>query len=243
MRKNLLITTTIIIAVTLSSCERWRCIEGNGRTISKSFSFTNFTEVVSYGDFDVFIEQNDSNYFSVDVDADENFMPYLLISKRNNRLEIKTENNRCFKEGDRISVFIKMPQILYAELAGSGHMDINCNQYYNDSQTAVTSGSGEIDMYGIYAGTLETKISGSGLITLQGQTDEHDLEISGSGDVKSYDLDSNTCYVDIPGSGYAQVFVYDYLDINIPGSGNVYYKGNPNVKYRITGSGAVYNRN
>jgi hypothetical protein len=39
------------------------------------------------------------------------------------------------------------------------------------------------------------------------------------------------------------VFVYDLLDANISGSGNIFYKGNPRINIRISGSGSVIDNN
>lgn len=232
----------LIAVITLNSCSRYKCISGSGRIITKEFSAADFTGIISYGDFDVYIDQNDSDYFEVSVDADENFMPYVDVVRNNGRLELKTINDRCFKNGDPVVVHIKMPEVLYVNLAGSGTITANCNGYHNATQTVLHSGSGIIDMYGIYTDYLTTSLTGSGDIVLDGSTINHDILLSGSGKIKAYNLDSNQCKVDLPGSGYVQVFVYDFLNVDISGSGSVYYQGSPDINYRITGSGSIYHR-
>jgi len=97
----------------------------------------------------------------------------------------------------------------------------------------------------IAAGTsfLEVNLAGSGDIFLRGFADHTDLTISGSGTIHAYDLEQNNCLVNISGSGNMYVFVNELLDVHITGSGDVNYRGTPDVRTRITGSGSVINDN
>ncbi len=70
-------------------------------------------------------------------------------------------------------------------------------------------------------------LTGSGEIELWGIAQVGDLNISGSGKIKALHLEQDECSASITGSGDMYVFVYDYLDVNITGSGNIFYRGNP----------------
>jgi hypothetical protein len=118
----------------------------------------------------------------------------------------------------------------------------------------VLSGSGIISMYNLDTETLTAKLSGSGSIELQGVATTAKLSIPGSGRIKGYSvrtpstttgkLEMNDCEVSISGSGQAFVYVWDYLDIHISGSGSVYYRGHPKDLFvDIPGSGHVINDN
>ena len=96
----------------------------------------------------------------------------------------------------------------------------------------------------IYASVLdgldvEAKLTGSGLIILDGVAETADLTLSSSGKIDALDMLTKEAKTLISGSGKIFVHATDYLDITITGSGNLYYRGNPLITTRITGSGNV----
>jgi len=235
----LLLTAFVIVAVLMSSCGE-PCIEGNGTIRDEDRVVDNFSSVILSGDCDVFIEQ--SNTTSVNVEADENLLSYILTENRNSgTLEIRNANNRCLRSSSRIKVTIKTPDIISVTNAGSGY--VGCDYVYNNRFSVTLSGSGEIDCNKMDTQDLKVTLSGSGKITLRGKTITSDMLISGSGSIKAYDTDQDECYINITGSGDAYVFVFDYLNVKIPGSGSVFYRGDPDLDYRIDGSGRVVDNN
>ena len=119
-----------------------------------------------------------------------------------------------------------------AEHDGSGTIEVR-SLFVNDVY-ANLDGSGEIEIYGIdgpdyMAHRITATIGGSGNIELEGYADNTKLSIEGSGNIKSFRLYQNDCNAYISGSGSIYVFVYDYLDVNIPGSGIVFYRGRPAI--------------
>jgi hypothetical protein len=237
-------TQLIILSVLLLmvSCDTFKCIEGSGRIDRAYRGFSNFNGVRMEGDFDVFIEQNDNNEYSVEVEADKNFLPYISTEVYSNILEIKTVNNRCLN-GDRVAVYVTLPELLYVQLTGSGYIEAKCNNLYNDKMNISHSGSGEISVLGINCVETETFLSGSGIIKLSGVTSIHNVYLSGSGYISAFPLDTEESYAKMSGSGAMYLFAYNYLDAVITGSGNVFYQGNPELHFTITGSGNIFNRN
>lgn len=243
MKKNirLTISATAIICILLfaASCME-PCIEGNGRIRSENRVVDNFTSVTMSGDYDVFIEQ--ANTSEVIVEGDENLLPYVLTENRStSTLEIRNANNRCLRSSQPIKVTIKTPDLFRATNAGSGYM--SCDYVYNRNFEVILSGSGEIDCYKLDTEHLKVTLSGSGKITFQGKTVSSDMLISGSGRIKAFDMDQDECYITISGSGDAYVYVFDFLKVSIPGSGSVFFRGNPDLDYRIDGSGRVVDSN
>lgn len=242
MKKNTRLSITagfILLTLIVTSCME-PCIEGNGRIRSESRIVDNFTNVTMSGEYDVFIEQASTT--EVIVEGDENLLPYVLTENRStSTLEIRNANNRCLRSSQPVKVTIKTPDIFRITNAGSGYM--SCDYVFNDRFNVVLSGSGEIDCYKLDTRDLEVTLSGSGKITLQGKTITSDMLISGSGRIKAFDMDQDECYINITGSGDAYVFVFDYLNVKIPGSGSVFFRGNPDLDYRIDGSGRVIDSN
>jgi len=216
------------------------CIDGNGTIVSEMRDVQGFSSVVMSSDFDVFITQD--TVYSVEVEGDENLLPYVIADMRSTgTLELRSSNNRCLNSSGPIKVYVKTPDILNVTNSGSGY--IECRKVFNKKFNVLLSGSGEIFCPNLDTYDLRATISGSGLIELSGKTITSNMKISGSGKTKAYGMDQNECYMTITGSGDAYVFVFDYLNVSIPGSGDVFYRGDPDLDYRIDGSGRVIDNN
>ncbi len=131
------------------------------------------------------------------------------------------------------------------DIDGSGiiHADFDCNDFNAD-----IDGSGEINLISscnesflridgsgrinadIICDQLNAQIDGSGEIRLVGSCNDSHMSIEGSGRIRAFDFESEFCYIDIEGSGDIYVFVWDLLDVEIDGSGIVYYEGNPVIR-------------
>ncbi len=229
----------IIFVLFISSCGE-PCIDGNGRIRTEAREINGFTNITMLGDFDIYIEQ--SAVYEVIVEGDENLLPYVQIEKRStNTLEIRNANNRCLRSSQPIRVTIKSPDVFRVTNGGSGY--IRCDNVFNDEFEVILSGSGEIECFNMDTYDLLATLSGSGKISLDGEAIGSEMELSGSGKIDAFDLNLDECYITISGSGDAYVFVMDYLNVSIPGSGSVFYSGNPTtVVKRIDGSGSVIRR-
>lgn len=238
-RISISLAAIIVLVIIFSSCGE-PCIEGNGTIRSEDRVVNSFTSVVTSGDYDVFIEQAPTT--EVIVEGDENLLPYILTENRSTgTLEIRNANNRCLRGSQPVKITIKTPDIFRITQAGSGY--VSCDYVFNNRFDIILSGSGEIDCYKLDTKDLRVTLSGSGKITLQGKTITSDMLLSGSGRIKAYDMDQDECWINITGSGNAYLFVFDYLNVKIPGSGSVFYRGAPDLDYRIDGSGRVVDDN
>lgn len=235
----IIVACFVIFAIVMSSCGE-PCIEGNGTIVTETREVSDFTSVVLSGDFDVYIQQ--SNVYEVIVEGDENILPYVLTENRTtSTLELRHANNRCLDGTRPVKITIKTPELFRVTNSGSG--EIKCDYIFNDQFDILLSGSGTIDCYKLDTRDLQVTLSGSGQIILDGVTVTSDMLISGSGRIKAYEMDQDECYMEITGSGVAYVYVFDYLKVNIPGSGDVFYRGGPDVDARIDGSGRVIEDN
>ena len=108
---------------------------------------------------------------------------------------------------------------------------------------ASLSGSGGLDIEGIFApvNEFDLSISGSGDISINQELNINnmDIRISGSGKAFLQKAMAKEADIDISGSGDVHLQVANYLKARISGSGEVYYKGNPQLDSRISGSGKL----
>jgi len=87
--------------------------------------------------------------------------------------------------------------------------------------------------------------TGSANVTITDPMEEHSLEVwlTGSGSLFGFPLQAEDCQVDITGSGDCEITANQHLDVNIDGSGSVFYKGKPSIREDISGSGRVADSN
>lgn len=246
MKRTSLLIAAILVAVSsiLTSCDGFYlgCLDGNGNSTYEERNLSDFTGVISEGEYDVYIITDSVS--KVRIEADENLIPYIRTVVKDDKLVIDNGTRRCLrnKGNEPIRIYVHTPDIFYICLDGSG---IIYSDYfiYVDYLKIELNGSGIIDLRDIDAIEMDVLLSGSGEIELWGIVSEGSMDIPGSGKIKAYHLEQDECYASIAGSGDMYVFVYDLLDANISGSGNIYYRGNPQINIRISGSGSLVNNN
>lgn len=223
-----------LLPVMFFSCNDYHRIEGNQHVINETRSTPDFTEVIVSGDFEVYLST--SNVIDVEVEAEENLLPYIETEVKSNTLHIGVREHRNLENNFPMKIYISAPEYSGINLSGSG--SITTDSISGNSVDFNVSGSGIITSLAYFHKT-DADISGSGRLELTGITDESSYDISGSGKISAYEFITDTCFCDISGSGKMYLTVEDLLDVRITGSGSVYYQGNPVVRTSITGSGHV----
>ena len=224
---------TLVSSLIFISCDS---VTGNGNVIKENRNVSDFKEIRTSGSIDVEIRIGDQ--YQVTVQDDENLLPHVITEVRNGSLNIRYEDNFSIMN-DHAKVFITAPAI--NKLTTSGSADITSDGVIsnNNQLEFSTSGSGDIKAE-IDAPVVKATSSGSGNITLSGRTKDFECRISGSGDAKCSGLKSENAVVRVSGSSDVHVFASVSLKVNVTGSGDVYYGGNPSSpEIHITGSGTV----
>lgn len=224
----ILIASTVFI-----SCAS---VSGNGKVRDENRQISNIYEVRTSGSIDVEIRSGDN--YSLTVQDDENLLPYVITEVDNGVLNIHYKDGYSVMR-DHAKVTVTAPTL--EKLSSSGSADITSNGVIkNSNQLEInTSGSGDINAE-VDAPSIRVTGSGSGNVSLSGRTKDFDCKISGSGDVKCANLKSENAVIHVSGSSDVHVFASVSLKVNVTGSGDVYYGGNPaSPEIHITGSGTV----
>ena len=128
---------------------------------------------------------------------------------------------------------------LTTSLYGSG--DVFMQEAMAKTATIQINGSANLRATDMIADTLNVTIYGSGDSTLSGKVNRQTIDIHGSGNYQARDLSSQVTEVKISGSGDSYIWVTDKLALAITGSGDVSYRGRPDITQVITGSGNLIN--
>ncbi len=234
MKKILILLVVTVVAV--SSCRMGKRVKGNGDIQSELRTVGSTNKIKLSGSYDVEITQGP--VASVKVEADANILPYIITEEREGYLVVRSRDNINISTENNIKVYVTTPKLEAVNLSGSGNI-IGTNKFTGgDKMVLKISGSGDIKME-LNSPDIRADITGSGTMTLKGETKDEDIHITGAGDFNADELKAENAKVRIAGSGDVKVFADHDLDINIAGVGSVFYKGNASVKQRIAGSGEV----
>lgn len=246
MKKSTLVLLLGLL-VFISSCERYRCIEGNGIYASEDRVSPSFTGIELDFECDVYVEID--TFTAITVEGDQNLLSKIYTTVRREKLEINTHDNRCLKSENPIIIYVKTPELDNVEINGTGavfcdddmiasYVDLSINgsglidcKYINTTDLYMyINGTGEI-VVDADAYKINGYIDGSGKIeVLNGFSDKSFYTIEGSGLIDAYGHTTDICYVAIEGSGLVRVYVNDLLDIEIDGTGDVEYGGRPQLR-------------
>ena len=229
--KNLAIL--IFASISFISCNS---ISGNGNVSDEKRPLSNINTVKTSGSIDVVI--NSGNDYSLTVENDENLIPFVVTEVNGDELNIHYKNGYSVMN-DHAKVIVTVPTLDRIITSGSGDVTTNGTIKSNNEIEMNTSGSGDIKAT-VNAPSVKVTGSGSGDIELSGMTKNFDCGISGSGDIKCSDLKSENAVIHVAGSSNVHVFASVSLKVNVTGSGDVYYSGNPaSPEIHIAGSGTV----
>lgn len=226
----------ILSALVLFSSCRYKHVQGNGVITTETRNASKANRIKMAGNFDVEITQGPT--VSIQIEGDENLLPYFIVEDRGGYLVIKARDYFSYSSTDGIKVFITTPNIEEVILAGSGNINGKSKFTGSDKLVLKIAGTGDIKM-DVNTPSVSSEIAGAGSITLSGETKDETIKIAGVGDYRAADLKAENAKVHIAGSGDVKVFASAQLDVNIAGAGSVYYKGSPNVKQHVAGSGDV----
>jgi len=224
----------LLIAASFTSCQK---INGKGEVIRTSRDLTGYNGIEMAFDATVYYTQGD--YYSLEIEAQENLIEYIETTVKGNDLVIREENGVNFGKHDPIRIYITAPDIISLDISGSGTINVNQGWTGNDLSTTI-SGSGTINIPNLQCNRISSDISGSGNIEINGGSCNYeDFTISGSGSIDMRMVECDTSYSGISGSGDIYANIRKLLDATISGSGNIYYYGTPAINTHISGSGNI----
>ncbi len=224
--KKLFVSTLALFFLTLSGFAQ----------VKEKRDVDDFSSVAFGVSGDVFIKQG--SQFSVTLEGDQDLLDEITTKVINGKLLIRKPDWRKARN-EKLTAYITMPVIDGLSMSGSGRL-VNEGPLNCDDLSISVSGSGSIKLDKLTTDEVSISISGSGSILAEGPgSDVADISISGSGSVTAENFKLGDADVAISGSGRCKIWVEDALVARISGSGSLYFKGDPNVDAKSSGSGKV----
>jgi hypothetical protein len=239
MKKNeLFILSVFVLFMGILTFSATIFPEGNHDVRGESRRAEGFDQIVSSGDYKVFVKQGEA--YGVEVWAESNLLPLIETEVIDHRLIIRTRGLHRLLQNHPIEVFVTTPVLNGLLLSGSGM--IKTGRFTSEQFNVILSGSGDIDSQ-VSTHLMSGHVSGSGNVYLQGDATRGRFVISGSGKIKSFGSRQRNCEAIILGSGNMYLNSVETIDARITGSGQVLYINHPIVNKSVYGSGNVLNMN
>ena len=176
-------------------------ISGSGVGGSEARHAEDFRGVDVSGVFQVDISSGKE--FSVQVQADENLLPYIRTEVEQGILHIETTDG--IKSENPLRVIVTAPDI----------------------ESVEASGSSTVLVSGITTSSLEIYASGHSKVNVDGETQNVNIAVSGASTVDAEALEARTASVDSSGASSVTVFVSEQLTSSASGASKILYFGNP----------------
>ena len=209
------------------------------------------------------LSYSESEQTSIEVNTSRAIFDNMHFETVDDLLDISFKNNTNISYDEAIEISISGPSVDVFILTGSGSISANYNILNQKKQVSLEvigsgdilaenlntksfflkiAGSGNITSKGLSAGKVQASIDGSGDMTVDGTCNNSKIEIVGSGSFQGYDCETKNAIIEVTGSGDCEVTVLNELQAVIAGSGDIFYRGNPQISTNITGSGVVQNK-
>lgn len=194
-----------------------RGVVGSGNVANEKRDVSDFKGVDVGGFFEVEIVAQKE--FSVEIEADDNFLPLIKTEVHGNILRIETEKRLNTK--NPIRVRISAPNI--EELEVSGASKLNLTNLNNES--------------------LKLDTSGASKVTIEGITKELNIEVSGASKIEAEKLSAENADVDASGASNVSISVSGDLKSDASGASKITYSGTPkNIEKRSSGASKIKER-
>lgn len=234
MKKVLASAFVLLLLVSSYSCMR---VVGEGPVVTQNRAISGFTRVQMSLSGNLYFRQDNS--YKVEIQAQQNIIDVIETSLIGNELVVRIKNGTRIKSYQDVNVVVSSPVINGLAVSGSGSIKTMGLISTNGMQLS-TSGSGDVLVPDLTATLIDANISGSGSVVVQsGVSDAVDTRISGSGSIDLANVVSKTAVTRTSGSGTTKVNASQSLNVDISGSGKVYYRGNPVITLKSSGSGKL----
>lgn len=207
---------------------------GSGTT--RSYAVDGFSTISLSGSDDVDVRAGTA--FSVRAEGPVDELDRLRITKDGETLDIgRKRNGWRFGSQDTITVYVTLPRLAEANIAGSGTMTVD--RIDGSRFEANIAGSGDLNIAALTTEDAAVSIAGSGDVRAGGAVQQLKASIAGSGSLDAAGLRATRAEVSVAGSGSARAAVTGEATVEVKGSGDVDLGAAARCTVAKRGSGSV----
>ena len=219
------------------------CLVGDGKNITKALDVNTFNKVSSSGSLKLKILKGQTQ--SVKAIGDSNIIAMINTDVDSGLWKISLDTN-CIKDME-LTIEVTSPDLQEIGTSGSGTLEIVSVNSSTNALLLNGNGSGKIIIEtmdsSIQSLTINASGSGGAIANQDISIDKTTISLNGSGNLQLFKISSDVTGITKSGSGNIEVTANKELRVEGSGSGDVKYKGTPNITQDMTGSGELVNAN
>jgi hypothetical protein len=216
------ITSAFALIITLAACDMRHgsvsindgaTVKGNGVIKTEQRDVASFSHIHASGGFKIVWSKGKT---ALSVSGDENILPVIKTTVKDDRLTIESTSNYSPKEDIVITL-------------SSGNL-----------QGIQLNGGMSFSAKGIKAEQLKIEANGASKLTLDGTADTLTAQLNGASELEANELKTHTATVTIAGAGHGYANASKNLTASVEGVGMLKYSGNPaSVTKSVAGVGSI----
>jgi hypothetical protein len=210
-------------------------IAATGSGPARSFAATGFSGVGLRGADDVDVRVGPA--FSVRAEGRSEDLDRLRIWRSGDMLNIGRRRSTGWSHGEKVTVYVTLPRLASAAVAGSGTMKVD--RITGADFSGSVAGSGDLNIAALGANESDLSIAGSGNAHVAGSVRHLTVSIAGSGGLDAAGLRAAVAEVSVAGSGDVRATVNGEAEVSVLGSGNIDLGASARCKTSKIGSGSV----
>lgn len=189
-------------------------VRGSGNLATETRSVSGFRSVETGGIFQV--EITAKRDFGVEVEADDNLLPYIRTEVRGGVLRIESEKR--LRSGNPIRIRVSAPEIEKLDVSGVSNVSLD----------------------NVANSVLTIEASGASKVKVTGETVKFTVDVSGASKINADALKTENAQIDASGASFVSVNVSGDLRSDISGASRVVYAGTPaNIITKKSGASSV----
>ncbi len=223
MKKNMLLITGLMVALLFAyQPSKAQRVTGNKNVVSQERLVDAFTGIEAGGAFNIYLTTKEEG--SLIIETDENLLPLITTSVKNNTLKISSSGIR---NATRLNVYISSPEINYINASGAASIE-STNALATDRLEVIASGASDIKLV-VDVDELKTEASGASTIRLSGNAKNHHAKGSGASDIKAKSLQTINATAVSSGASSVTINATGQASRKTSGAGTINISGNPDI--------------
>jgi hemin uptake protein HemP len=213
------------------------CIRVSSLQITESRDIRDFKGITLYEPANLIITQGAE--YAVKMTGPQNVVELTNTTLVDGYLVISSED--CFNGNDELAIEVTAPEFELVYISSRATLETIGSVQGNNIQLELLgeiSGSATLEMDSVFA-----LVSGKGNLNFSGSAKYQQLDLAGELKIAAFSLITEHTVINLAGLAACEVTANNLLEVNIAGSGNVNYKGDPQIDSNITGTGKIINSN
>ncbi len=220
----------LIVTILFSVSAQGQIARGNGKIKSETRTYSDFTEVVAIGNFDLYLTRGEK--VGVRIDTDENLVNFFQTRTEGNILFIEMlAEVRKFKD---LSVYLSVDEL--TKISALGSVRLLSDEALQFENLDITCGDGSLVELNLSANNLSINFTDFANAVLKGSTKNLIMKCSDESIINAFGLTTHNCHLTTSGYSEVRINVSDEIQIKATGQSNVYYTGNARITERIFSS-------